>query len=537
MQNSNLLAPWTTASLRRTGFGRWRTWSTCALGCLVALKAASGLCQDSRDPLLDLLIQKGMLTEDEARKVRTEADALRTNAPPATSGSKWKLNDAFKSIELYGDARLRYENREVSDPTGAHIDLNRERAALRVGLRGDLHDDFYFGFRLDTAANPRSPWVTLGTSSSGVPFQGPFGKSTDTLNVGQLFIGWHPTGWLDVTAGKMANPLYTTAMVWDSDLAPEGVAERLQYPVGRAVFFATFGQFLYEDANPSSTSPGLFNLTSLDSTPAGLLAWQGGVEYHITDRLSAKIAPVLYNYIGVGANLNAPGSTLTPGFSGTFVGQGSTNGLTGNNQGWSGYPNGYYDGFTANQTGINDLLVLEIPWEVNLKLDKLNLRLFGDYAQNLEGGDRAQAAYAASRSAFQPGGGGVIAPIPSPQTGDTKAYQLGFAVGSRDGLGLVYGTTSKKNTWEARVYWQHIEQYALDPNLLDSDFFEGRGNLEGLYSALAYGVTDNVITTFRYGYASRINDKLGTGGSNQDIPQMNPIQQYNLLQLDLTVRF
>jgi hypothetical protein len=61
--------------------------------------------------------------------------------------------------------------------------------------------------------------------------------------------------------------------------------------------------------------------------------------------------------------------------------------------------------------------------------------------------------------------------------------------------------------------------------------------MEGVYSALAYGVTDNVITTFRYGYASRINDKLGTGGSNQDIPQMNPIQQYHLLQLDLTVKF
>ena len=97
--------------------------------------------------------------------------------------------------------------------------------------------------------------------------------------------------------------------------------------------------------------------------------------------------------------------------------------------------------------------------------------------------------------------------------------------------------SSKKNTWEFRTYWQHVEQYALDPNLLDSDFFEGRGNLEGIYTALAYSFTDNVIATFRYGYASRINDKLGTGGSNLDIPQMNPIQHYNLLQLDLTLRF
>ncbi|HXR05978.1 MAG TPA: putative porin, partial [Candidatus Acidoferrum sp.] len=104
-------------------------------------------------------------------------------------------------------------------------------------------------------------------------------------------------------------------------------------------------------------------------------------------------------------------------------------------------------------------------------------------------------------------------------------------------LGMVYGSVVKKNTWDARVYWQHVEQYALDPNLLDSDFFEGRGNLQGLYSALAYGFTDNLIGTIRYGFATRINNKLGTGGSNQDIPSVNPIKQYELLQLDLTCRF
>jgi hypothetical protein len=88
-----------------------------------------------------------------------------------------------------------------------------------------------------------------------------------------------------------------------------------------------------------------------------------------------------------------------------------------------------------------------------------------------------------------------------------------------------------------RAYWQHIEQYALDPNLLDSDFFEGRANLEGIYTALAYSLTDNTIATLRYGYATRINDQLGTGGSNQDIPQVNPITHYNIFQVDLTFRF
>ena len=113
-------------------------------------------------------------------------------------------------------------------------------------------------------------------------------------------------------------------------------------------------------------------------------------------------------------------------------------------------------------------------------------------------------------------------------------YQIGFGIGN---LGLVYGQTSKKNTWEARAYWQHVEQYAADVNLLDSDFMEGRGNLQGDYTALAYSFTDNIIGTFRYGYAQRIKKDLGTGGNNPDLPVLNPIRNYHILQLDVTWRF
>ena len=154
---------------------------------------------------------------------------------------------------------------------------------------------------------------------------------------------------------------------------------------------------------------------------------------------------------------------------------------------------------------------------------------------NFYGDDRARAAYAA-------GGSGAFPGLSSAATGQNKAYQVGLGIGSAGPVygptqGLVYGTTSKKNTWEARFYWQHIEQYALDVNLIDSDFFEGRGNLQGFYTAFAYGISDAIIGTVRYGYASQIKDNLGTGGSNLDIPGINPINNYQLVQLDLTWRF
>ncbi len=74
-------------------------------------------------------------------------------------------------------------------------------------------------------------------------------------------------------------------------------------------------------------------------------------------------------------------------------------------------------------------------------------------------------------------------------------------------------------------------------NLIDSDFFEGRANLQGCYVSFAYSFTDAILGTVRYGYANQINNKLGTGGSNLDIPGINPIRNYDLVQCDLTWRF
>jgi len=74
-------------------------------------------------------------------------------------------------------------------------------------------------------------------------------------------------------------------------------------------------------------------------------------------------------------------------------------------------------------------------------------------------------------------------------------------------------------------------------NLIDSDFFEGRANLEGFYTSFAYSFTDGIIGTVRCGHADQINKSLGTGGSNLDIPQINPIKNYNIVQGDLTWRF
>jgi hypothetical protein len=479
------------------------------------------------DQLLDLLIKKGYVSEDEAKKVRAEAAVAQTNNTDFPR-SKWSIGNGIKNGEFFGDVRLRYENRTIHTPNGSRFELDRLRYAARVGLRADLVDDFYFGLRLETASNPRSSWVNFATSTSGTPYSGPFGKASAGIGIGEIYIGYKPKPWLDVTLGKMPNPLYATSMLWDPDINPEGAAERFNFKVGEAELFATFGQFYYEDVNPTRsvaflvpTMPG-----GTDAPSPWLFAWQLGANYHINHDLSAKAAATLYNYTSHGANSQTGSSVLSPGFNGPYVGEGATN-----FNGSSGFPSGPNDGFAFNQTGINDLLVLDFPFELNFKISDYRARFFGDFAMNLDGADRARAAVngAANNTSMK-----LTLPL---QKNDDKAYQFGLAFANGDNINTVNNSNNHRGGWETRVYWQHVEQYAIDPNLMDSDFFEGRENLEGVYVAAAYSMTDNIIGTVRFGHAWRINPALGTGGANQDIPFINPIRDYQIIQADLNCKF
>ncbi|HEX4121371.1 MAG TPA: putative porin [Verrucomicrobiae bacterium] len=518
--------------------------------------AASAPAQS--DALLDKLVQKGILTSQEANDLRSETA---TNTPDG--GFKFKMNKAIKSMELFGDFRLRYEYRAAqiaTTPGGATLlppgvgntdSLNRFRYALRLGVRGDLVDDFYYGFRFETSPNPRSPWNTFGgASGSQSPYQGPFSKANNYgLFVGQAYLGWREGNWLDLSLGRVPQPLYTTPMVWDSDYCPEGAVEKINYTSGNAGFFLTMGQFLYQDANPTTGNQafGVVGNTPSSGSSPWLLAWQAGLTYRLSTNMNLKFAPVVYNYVGHG--------NAASGFYGPFVGQGMPTGLTyasltsGSSSGVPGNsgpipaPVGSTVGINGyNQTGINNLFILDFPAELNFKLGRYDAKLFGDFAVNLEGDDRARAAYSGGEAEAAYGASSTHNPTlyanPFPggvQLGNDKAYQAGLSVGNN--VGLVYGTQPRKGTWETRVYWQHVEQYALDPNLLDSDFFEGRGNLQGIYAAFSYSVSDAIMATVRYGHAGRINNNLGTGGFNADMPLINPVNKYDLVQIDLTLRF
>jgi hypothetical protein len=528
---------------------RIRVTGICA-GLLLGT-AAKGEDKDTSDLILDLFVQKGFVSQQEADQIKAQAEAMRTNQiqMPASQKSNWSVSQAFKKVELFGDVRLRYEDRSASDTANNNVDLQRWRYAVRLGLRGNLFEDFYYGVRLDTSSNPRSTWVAFGdnsTTSKGL-YQGPFGKSAASIAVGQAYIGWRPADWFDLTLGKMPNPLYTTPLVWDSDLNPEGAAEHLKYTIGNADLFANFGQFLYAAFNPNSASGGLGINAANPFNADNILqfAYQGGVQYHFATNISAKVAATIYKYLGLRQSIGPNGSALplAPYFGDPYIGEGAYYLLPGNAPGYSGYgaafnvPPGYGSvGFPFNQVGLNHLLVLELPAEINFKIWKLNAQLFGDFAYNLEGAKRAEDAANAYQAVAAANPGATPHSFPA-QTSDVKAYQVGLELASAGGRGLIAGVAALKHAWEFKAYWQHVEQYSLDPNLIDSDIFEGRENMEGIYAAVAYSISDHLVGSVHYGHASRINPLLGTGGSNTDLPWMNPINDFWLLQVDLTLQF
>ncbi len=360
--------------------------------------------QSRSDILINKLEQKGILTTQEANEMRAEMAEAETNLLSELPASKWKLPDSIKSVELFGDLRLRYERRAVENPTpkyrfgfptsGATGDTyarERFRYALRFGLRGDLYDDFYYGFRLEESANPRSPWVTFaddsGKSTSSVMGGTPTDKSNDGLYIGQAYLGWHPSSWYEMTVGRMPQSLYTTPLVWDSDINPEGAFEKFKGRIGPVELFADFGQFDYQNPSVAQQAP---------SSDTFLLAWQAGTVVHFGKDMFVKVAPVLYTYIGRG---NGPGLGVAPNspavvnsIYGPFVGQGDNQGQIKG----TGF-NGLY-----NQAGIDNLCILEIPAEFNFNiyntpLGTLHARIFGDLAYNYEGNDRSRAAFKRGR--------------------------------------------------------------------------------------------------------------------------------------------
>src|SRR5256714_2494221 len=391
-----------------------------SLAATILLSAHPVRAQSSDSARIEKLERAVELLEKQNTELKTEVSSLKKQPAPVVTAAgptktevvydgktyveksvpleksaadKWKLSTSITEMELYGDIRLRYqynggetESRGPVAAPGAGVagvndwqERERERYRLRLGLRGTLLDDWFFGLRLETNANSRSTNVTFGddASSSSAGGGGPFAKGSDIFYVGQAYGGYKGFPGFTFTGGRMPNPFVTTFMVWDDDINPEGLAEQWKRTFvfgggappppsfskdGKAVVagpppepflkldvFANFAQFVYDDSNPSNpigtpptqTQPTTGQTQQIPLANAFLLGWQVGARFDFPKKFYFQLAPALYNYTGNGKDF----SVFFSGDSG------------------------------GNQTGINSLLVFDIPAEIGWKVGKIPMRI------------------------------------------------------------------------------------------------------------------------------------------------------------------
>src|SRR5450759_31264 len=132
-------------------------WLALLGGALLLAIAAPAFAQDS-GPLSDLLIKKGVVTDQEAEELR--ADLIKDFAAN-TSAGKLNLSGSLTELKISGDARIRYEYRQGTNLTDDNSDRARFRYRLRPAITGNLGSQWFFGFRLENGAGSRSSNVTM----------------------------------------------------------------------------------------------------------------------------------------------------------------------------------------------------------------------------------------------------------------------------------------------------------------------------------------------------------------------------------------
>jgi hypothetical protein len=527
----------------------------------------------SDSALLDALVKKGLLSDQDAEDIRaTEEKDYAT-----TGASKIVLSDAIKTIQFYGDLRLRYELRDgtegsqtVASGTGSTTaaqtgrygdseDLNRWRYRLRLGVKGDLYDNFFYGLRFATNVGyNRSGNVTFGASQGF----GPFGKGRNLMGLDMVYLGWHATPDITLTGGQFPNPFYTTNMIWDDNLNPAGATEGFDHTFGDAEVFATAAQMVYSAA----AGNGITNGIGAGTTNQNVFMYgeQVGFKYKFDDSTFFKGAATFYTYSGTSSLVTAgtPASLYPAAGNGTL-----TAGGTGNTS--PSYFNGPFvgsvSGPNSNVSGINDLAVLEVPMEFDFKIGPgvhevtsgggdskdlkdvtttmagwtLPMRIFADFAYNVEANERADAARSAELTALA-GTSNVGILSGTPATSSTSLNLLNTGKGFLDQaayeVGVEAGQLKKKGDWDGKLYWQSTGYYAVDPNLIDADIFNAATNMQGVVVSAAYNWTDGLTSTVRYAYAMPVNGLLATPNVQQDL-QEGDLKQYNLFQADLMWKF
>ena len=517
-----------------------------ALAGLVALTTSAAFADDQA--LIDALIRKGILTQKDAEKI--ESEVSKNPALVTTPSSPLKLAPWIKELKLSGDLRLRYQwdEEQAQEPSAApgiptptpspsrrnptptlsgspngknHV-ATRSRWRFRLRLNAEMKFDggFFAGVSLSTNnfSDTQNQTYTGGFQNYGI-------------YISKAFLGWNGYPGLTLIAGKQDNPFYATDLFWDPNMYPQGLVERIDFDqlfgwnsAGEPVSYSKEGKA----PPPVKKSHGAFELALI----AGQFIFYDNNEYNFdsdlkndsylfeeqllaryrTDWFSITLAPSLFiaNAAGYGHDTvaNGPAGNFSSVNTGGFTAPAKTDFLQ------------FLDGTGEER----DLFIVQAPGDITVKVAKIPVKLYWDFAYNFDGGKRysllGTAGQRASSTTFfngtALGGGGTIIttqrdgvnPALSPQAGLFSQVVLNpdgsvnrfinpAQPSTKDKtawlVGLKIGDNKKAGDLSAYVDYRQVGIAAVDPNLSFDDAMNARLNFQGFGMGISYSVTDFFI--------------------------------------------
>ena len=406
---------------QRAGF------SVFILGAL-SLMAPRSAAASETDALLNKLVQKGILTNEEAQDVRNEM--ARESGPVAESRAA-DTKDVVKkmpggtwldTVKWGGDLRLRYED-AMREPA---VNRSRERFRLRFGFVAKPWDPLEIGVRLASGASgdplSTNQSFTATFDKKAVFIDQAYGKYTPWK------AGTGPLSGLSFVGGKMENPFVTTpeGIVWDSDVTPEGAAIQWKDPINVPLLdrllpvrpFANVGAFRISELSGDEGDPGLVGCQA--GADMDLPWWGMGFQPSIA----------YYDFIGVKG-------IATSNVTGAPAGNTTTSGR-----------------FTTDYNLVSTQGKLTFPSILGQPV-----ALLADYTYN----NYKHVGSGSSDDAVDDGG----------------AYTVGAEAGK---------VTEKFGSWKAFFFRKQLESDAAFGALTDSDFGGGGTNHKGYIMGLQMGL-------------------------------------------------
>lgn len=442
--------------------------------------------------------------------------------------------DWISRISFDGDIRLRDESRFFADNNSNEIvdyaklndsgpyDVNKDtnsklppllntredrdnlfRLRARLGMKAVISPEWTAGIRIGTGSdnNPVSTTQTLG---------GGFGKKDIWLDQG--YLTWKATQDLTLTGGRIANPFYSTDMLYSNDLNFDGVAAIFNHKLSSDWgLFGTLGAFPVEYTNDTATSNGF---DKNESDTKWLFGGQVGANWKINRSNSLKGALAYYRFDDIEGQRSSPCAPWagapgcdTDGSRVAFMQKGNSVFLLRDIT-----PNPATPGLTPQPQFVGlaskfDVLDLNLAWDTELP-DDLRLRSQTNFIRNLayDKGEMLKRSEGEivnninSQGQFESGG---------------NALMVQFTLGNTLEM-------KKSGDWNLLAGYKYIQPDALPDGFNDSSFHLGGTNAKGYFVGGNYGIDKNIYATARYMSASEV---------------YGPRYEVDVMQLELNTRF